>query len=117
MENSKPHFSLTRRAGDLIFVSGQLAFDSNQMIVQGGISIQTNTCIDHIEKALISVDSSLEKVVKTNVWLTHPQDFEEFNTCYAKRFPINAPARSTIASALMVSDALIEIEAVAYDPI
>jgi reactive intermediate/imine deaminase len=116
MSNIKPHFTPAFRAGDFIFVSGQLPFDEQKNVVGGGIEVQTRVVIRNIEQALAAVGSDLAHVVKTMVWLTDPQDFPLFNTTYAEFFKQTPPARATVGSALMVPGALIEIEAVAYHP-
>jgi reactive intermediate/imine deaminase len=117
MDQLKPHFTPANRAGDYIFVSGQLPFDANMRIVKGDIATQTKTVIENMARALESVGSDLGRVVKTMVWLTNAADFPEFNRTYAEYFLENPPARATVGTTLMVEDALIEIEAVAYHPL
>ena len=110
-----PHFSNTRRAGDFVFVSGQLPFTAPGEIVEGGIEEQVSQCLRNIDLALGTEGLSLSDVVKTMVWLTSPEDFPAFNETYARYFPGNPPARATVCSALMVPGARVEIEAVAFD--
>ena len=117
MSQLKPHFTPARRAGDYIFVSGQLPFDKDMNIVEGDIAQQTEVVIAHIEAALQNIGSKLDHVVKTMVWLTDPEDFPLFNTTYARHFQQNPPARATVGSTLMVPGARIEIEAIAYQPL
>lgn len=117
MTKLTPHFTPAKRAGDYIFVSGQMAFDANMQIVEGGIEEQTRVCMAHISQALEGVGSSLDRVVKNMVWLVDPADFPAFNKTYAGFFPQDPPARATVGSALMVPGALIEIEALAYHPL
>lgn len=116
MTDLRPHFSPALRAGDYIFVSGQLPFDAAMKIVEGGIEAQTRACIGHIENALASAGSTLGHVVKTMVWLTDPGDFSVFNATYAEYFRDRPPARATVGSTLMVPGALIEVDAIAYHP-
>lgn len=116
MSTIKPHFTPALRAGDFIFISGQLPFDEQKKIVGDGIEAQTRVVIHNIERALLAVGSDLSHVVKTMVWLTDPQHFPLFNTTYAEFFKQVPPARATVGSVLMVAGALIEIEAVAYHP-
>jgi 2-iminobutanoate/2-iminopropanoate deaminase len=117
MSAIKPHFTAAKRAGDYIFVSGQLPFDQDMKIVNGGIEIQTRVVINHIAQALEHIGSDLSHVVKTMVWLTNPDDFPAFNASYAEFFQENPPARATVGSTLMVTGALIEIEAIAFHPL
>lgn len=113
----KPHFSNAVRAGDFIFVSGQLPFDDHMNIVEGDVAQQTAVVIDHIEAALTAMGAALSDVVKTTVWLANPDDFNAFNAAYAQRFIEAPPARATVGSTLMVEGALVEIEAVAHQPL
>ena len=112
----KPHFSNAVRAGDFIFVSGQMPFDDDMNIVEGDVARQTVVVIDHIEAALVAMGAALSDVVKTTVWLVNPDDFSAFNAAYAQRFTEAPPARATVGSTLMVEGALVEIEAVAHRP-
>ena len=117
MSKPKPHFTPAKRAGDFIFVSGQMPFDEDMNIVGNNIEEQTHVCIDHISRALEAVGSSLDRVVKNMAWLIDPEDFAAFNSTYAQYFPENPPARATVGTVLMVPGARIEIEAVAYHPL
>lgn len=108
-------FSPAVRAGDFVFVSGQVAFDADMRIVAGGIEAQTRQALDNIAKILSLNGCSLEDVVKCTVWLDDARDFHAFNKVYAEHFPGRKPARSTVESRLVI-DAKIEIEAVAHRP-
>lgn len=112
----KPHFSPALRAGDFIFVSGQLPFDANMQIVPADIAQQTTVVIEHLARILASEGAGLANVVKTTVWLSDPADFAKFNETYAQHFVDGPPARATVGSVLMVPGALVEIEATAYCP-
>jgi len=108
-------FSPAVRAGDFIFVSGQVAMNENGEIVAGGIEAQTRRTMDNVVAVLAKAGCTLEDVAKVNVWLDDPRDFWTFNRVYASYFPNGAPARSTVRSQLMV-DAKIEIDVTAYKP-
>ena len=112
-----PHFTPAKRAGDFIYVSGQMAFTAPGEMLDGGIEAQLEQCIRNIEAALATVDAGLEHIVKNMVWLVNVDDFPAFNAAYAQYFPGEPPARATVCSALMVPGALIEVEAVAYKPL
>ncbi len=107
--------SLGIRAGDFVFTSGQVAFDDKGKVIEGGIEVQTRVVLQRIEKILKEAGCSLKDVIKTTVWLADVRDFARFNTVYAKFFPENPPARSTVRADLMI-DVKIEIEALAYRP-
>lgn len=102
------------RAGDYVFVSGQVPVVDGK-IVEGGIAEQTRQVLENISKVLAMADCTLADVVKTTVWLKHAEDFAGFNAAYAPYFPKDPPARSTAESRLMI-DILVEIEAIAYKP-
>jgi 2-iminobutanoate/2-iminopropanoate deaminase len=104
------------RAGDFVYVSGQVPVGSDGLVVKGGISEQTEQVLSNIKAALALAGCTLDDVVKTTVWLEDARDFGAFNTVYARHFPKNPPARTTVESRLMI-DIKIEVEAVAYRPV
>jgi reactive intermediate/imine deaminase len=104
------------RAGDFVFISGQVPTDQNGAIVPGGIEEQTKKVLENVGAALALAGCSFDDVVKTFVILTDAKDFAAFNKVYAGTFPNSPPARSTIAAQLMI-DIKIEIEAIAYKPL
>jgi 2-iminobutanoate/2-iminopropanoate deaminase len=113
MSTIAPHYSLTRQAGDLVFVSGRLPFGEGRDIVGDDITAQTRQCLHNLAQVLAGEGLDLGDVVKTTVWITRSEDFEAFNAAYAEHFPTDPPARSTVCAELAVPGALIEIEAIA----
>jgi len=110
----QPNFSLFRRAGELVFVSGQMAFGEGFRLIGDDITTQTRVCLENIERQLIAAGLSAHDIVKTTVWLTRTEDFAAFDAAYGAFFgDATLPARSTVRSDLMVPGALIEIEAIA----
>ena len=110
-------FSTAVRAGDFIYISGQVAFNEGGVLEYGDIEIQTRVTMDNVVKALKLADCNLEDVIKINVWLDDPRDFWGFNKIYATYFtPGKFPARSCVRSEIMI-DAKIEIDAIAYKPL
>ena len=103
------------RAGDYIFISGQVPVDENNQLVKGGIEIQTEIVLNKIKTLLEQANSSLEDVIKTTVFLTNIDDFSAMNKVYQKYFLKKPPARSCIEVKLVI-DATIEVEAIAYSP-
>jgi 2-iminobutanoate/2-iminopropanoate deaminase len=99
------------RAKGFVFVSGQVP-RNEKGVVPEGIEAQTRLVLQNIQAALEQAGSSLDRVVKTTVFLTRVEDFAAMNRVYATFFPGAPPARSTIRAELML-DALIEIEAIA----
>jgi 2-iminobutanoate/2-iminopropanoate deaminase len=101
-----------RIVGDLLYLSGQLAFADGK--IQGEtIAEQTNFIFDNIEKLLAEAGLTLRDVVKNTVWITRQEDFPAYNRAYGARLAAPYPARSTVISQLAVPGALIEIEAIA----
>lgn len=109
-------FAPAVRAGDFVYVSGQVAMKDNGEIEAGGIESQTRKTMENLIKVLALAECTLEDVVKCGVWIDDPRDFWTFNRVYASYFPNGGPARSTVESRIMV-DAKVEIDAVAYKPL
>jgi reactive intermediate/imine deaminase len=85
-------FSKAFRAGDFVFVSGQVAFDAQGRLVEGGIEAQTGQVMGNVEAVLKEAGCGLGDIVKTTVWLADARDFGRFNATYAKYFPENPPS-------------------------
>ena len=111
-------YSPAVRAGDYIFVSGQIPLDpiTNQTRL-GDIATETRQVLDNIRLNLEGCGATLRDVVKTTVFLTNVQDFAAMNAAYAEVFGDSKPARSTVGvAALPLPGAKVEIEAIAYKP-
>ena len=108
-------FSPAVRAGDFIYVSGQIAKNERGEVEPGGIEAQTRRTMENVAKVLEMAGCTLDDVVKANCWLDDPRDFWTFNKIYAEFFPKGGPARSTVRSQLMV-DAKVEVDVIAYKP-
>lgn len=104
--------STAYRAGDLIFVSGQVGFGADGKLVAGGIEAETRQTLDNIAAVLQQAGASLADVVKVTVFMADLDEFTAFNAVYATYFPKAPPARSTVEAGLMLG-ARVEIEAVA----
>lgn len=101
-------------AGDLVYCSGQVPLDpATSELVTGDIAVQTNRILDNLVAVLTAAGSSLDRVVKTTVFLADIGDFAAMNDAYAKRFGDHRPARSTIGVAALPRGARVEIECVA----
>jgi len=111
----KRPFAKAVRAGDTIYVSGQVPAKDGE-IIAGGIVAQTEQVMENIIEVLRLAGCGLDHVVKVNVWLDDPRDFSSFNGVFEKYFIHHPPARSTVQSALMV-DAKVEMDVIAYKPI
>lgn len=104
------------RAGDFIYVSGQVPVDAEGRIVQGDVGTQTEAVIANIRDALALAGCTLADVVKTHCYLADARDFGAFNAAYARHFASEPPARTTAEARLMI-DIRVEIEAIAYKPL
>jgi 2-iminobutanoate/2-iminopropanoate deaminase len=107
-------YSQAVRAGDTLYVSGQLAIDpATGEIVKGGIEAETHQALQNLKAVLEAAGYSLENVVSCQVFLADMDDFTAMNTVYAGYFPRQPPARATVEVAELPRDARIEISAVA----
>ncbi|HWK70124.1 MAG TPA: RidA family protein [Burkholderiaceae bacterium] len=104
------------RAGDFIFVSGQVPTNEQGEVVAGGIETQTRQVFQHLTRALALAGCTLDDVCKANVWLADARDFGSFNRVYMECFGTHRPARSTTEARLMI-DAKVEIDVTAYKPL
>ena len=102
------------RFGDLVFVAGQLGLKPGDKAVEGDITQQTEQVLRNLSAILEAAGSSLDKLVKTTVFLQHLDDFGAMNEVYARHVGEQPPARSTVEVAKLPSGALVEIEAVAH---
>ena len=110
--------SLSRaiRAGDFVFLTGQIPMRDGIPMTDGSIQDQTRAILDDITETLATADCTREDVVKAMVWLRERTDFPGFNEIYGEYFPVEPPTRSAIVSDLLV-DARVEVEVVAYRPL
>ena len=110
--------SLSRavRAGDFVFLTGQVPMQNGAVMTHGSIEDQTRAVLDGITETLALAGCDRTDVVKSMVWLTSRDDFPGFNTVYADYFPENPPTRSAIVNDLLV-DVKVEIEVIAYKPL
>ncbi len=110
-------YSQAIEAAGFIFLSGQIPLDPGTgKIVLGDIGAQTDRVLDNIGAVLKAAGCDFAHVVKTTIFLTDLADFQTVNELYAKRFPKNPPARSTVQVAALPRGANVEIEAVACLP-
>ncbi len=110
--------SLSRaiRAGDFVFLTGQIPLKDGAPMVTGSIEAQTRAVLEDIKKTLAEADCTLSDVVKAMVWLTDRADFPGFNAVYGEYFPDQPPTRSAVVNDLLV-DVRVEVEVLAYKPV
>lgn len=107
--------SLSRaiRAGDFVFLTGQIPMQDGEVVTNGAIEEQTRIVLDLIQGTLSEAGCELRDVVKSTVWLRERADFPGFDAVYAEYFPQDPPARSAVLNELLV-DVRVEVEVIAY---
>lgn len=104
------------RAGDFVFLTGQIPMSNGEPMTVGTIEDQTKVILEDIKATLKEAKCDMEDVVKSMIWLRERADFPGFNKIYGDYFPKDPPARSAIISELLV-DVRVEIEVIAYKPL
>ena len=109
-------FSSAVRAGDFLFLSGQIGsevVDGAPKLVAGGIEPETRQTLENIKAILAKAGSSLDKVVKCSVMIADMAEWPKMNTVYATYFPGSKPARSAWGANGLALGARVEIECIA----
>ncbi len=114
LDGTQAPFSPAFRAGDQLFVSGQLAFNDDGSLNTGDIQEQTRRCLEQIEAILKRSGLTKNDIARVGIWITNAADFGEFNKAYAAFFGDHRPARACVVSELVLPGAKVEIDAVAY---
>lgn len=105
------------KAGDMLFLSGQIPLDPNTgQMVGATVAEQTRQVLKNLESLIDVCQSSLNSVVKTTVYLKSMDDFAEMNKVYGEFFTFDPPARSTVEVSRLPKDALVEIDAIVMLP-
>jgi 2-iminobutanoate/2-iminopropanoate deaminase len=100
--------------GDLVFCSGQIALDpASGQVIDGGVEAQTRRVLDNLEAVLAAAGSSLERAVKTTIYLADMNDFAAVNAIYGERVGAEPPARATVEVSRLPKDVRVEIDAIA----
>ena len=107
-------YSPAVKAGEYIFVSGQVGFKDAGGKEVAGIAAQTRQCLEKVKHILEEAGASLDDVVKTTVFLSNANHFSEMNEVYRSYFARDYPARSTVVAGPVFPGMLVEIECVAY---
>ncbi|MCE8510247.1 RidA family protein [Ruegeria pomeroyi] len=110
--------SLSRaiRAGDFVFLTGQIPMRDGVPLTTGSVEEQTRAVLEDITATLALAGCTRDDVVKAMVWLRDRSDFPGFNAVYGEYFPHDPPTRSAVVSDLLV-DARVEVEVMAYKPL
>jgi 2-iminobutanoate/2-iminopropanoate deaminase len=98
--------------GDLLFTSGQIPLRADGTLLEGDITAQTTQVLTNLKAVIEAASASLDKVVKTTVFMKNLDDFAAMNKVYGDTFGSHTPARSTVQVAKLPRDVLVEIEAI-----
>jgi len=107
-------YSPAIRAGDFLFISGQIPVDSGGALVAGGIEEQTRQAMENLKKVLAAAGATLADLVKITIYLADMDDFPAVNKIYGSYFDLEPPARACVAVKELPRGARVEIEAIAY---
>lgn len=105
------------RAGDFVYVSGQVATKPDGGVLIGDFDDEVNLTLDNVEAILKAGGADFSKVVKVNAWLSNSMLFARFNELYRERFGATGaapPARTTVVVAFGHPDVRVEVDAIAY---
>jgi len=108
-------YSQAIRAGNLLFVSGQIALDPSlgKVIDDKSVAAQTRRVLENIQAIVTAAGASLENVVKTTVFLKDMNDFGEMNAVYGEFFRSEPPSRATVEVSRLPRDVSVEIDCIA----
>jgi 2-iminobutanoate/2-iminopropanoate deaminase len=107
-------YSQAIKANGFVFVSGQVAIDpATQQVISGDIAAQTDRVLKNLSAILKAAGSSLEKVVRSTVFLKNMSDFGPMNEVYGKYFTTEPPARATVEVSRLPKDVAVEIDVIA----
>ena len=110
-------YSQAIRAGNFVFISGQVAIDpATGEFMKGSVTEQTQRCMENIRAILTASGGSLQDVVRITIYLAKIGDYGEVNEVYGDFFDLDPPARATFQVGALPLGAAIEIAAIAYLP-
>lgn len=106
-------YSQAVKVNDLLFVSGQIPLDKDGNLVSENVDEQVNQVMRNLSEILKAGGSSLDKIVKTTIYLNSMEDFAKVNEIYSNYFPGHKPARATVEVSRLPKDVLVEIDCIA----
>ncbi|HTD61520.1 MAG TPA: Rid family detoxifying hydrolase [Gemmatimonadaceae bacterium] len=107
-------FSPAIRAGDTLYLSGQVAQDpATGKLIAGDVAAQTERIFRNIEATLQAAQLTLENVIKVNVYLTDMTNYAAMNEVFGRQFSAPYPARTTVAVVALPLGGLVELEVIA----
>ena len=107
-------YSQAIRANGFVFLSGQIPLDpKTQQVVEGDAAVQTERVLENLKGVVEAAGSSLQRVVKTTVFLSDMNDFVAMNEVYSRYFATHPPARSTVEVSRLPRTVRVEIDLIA----
>jgi 2-iminobutanoate/2-iminopropanoate deaminase len=107
-------YSQAIRANGFVFLSGQIPLDpKTQQVVEGDIAVQTERVLENLKGVVEAAGSSLQRAIKTTVFLADMNDFASMNEVYGRYFATHSPARSTVEVSRLPRNVRVEIDLVA----
>ena len=108
-------YSQAVKAGNLLFISGQIPLDpATGTVVEGDVTVQATRVLENVKAILTEAGATFDNVVKTTVFLKDMNDFAAMNAVYGQYYAENCPARSAVEVGRLPKDVLVEIETIAY---
>ena len=108
-------YSQAVKAGNLLFISGQIPLDpTTGTVVEGDVPVQATRVLENVKAILTEAGATFDNVVKTTVFLKDMNDFAAMNAVYGQYYAENCPARSAVEVGRLPKDVLVEIETIAY---
>jgi 2-iminobutanoate/2-iminopropanoate deaminase len=107
-------YSQAVRANGFVFLSGQIPLDpKTQQVVEGDVAAQAERVLENLKGVVEAAGSSLQRVVKTTVFLADMNDFAAMNEVYSRYFTAHKPARSTVEVSRLPKNVRVEIDLIA----
>lgn len=106
-------YSQAVKAGNTLFISGQIALDPKTGEMESGIENQTRRVMSNLKAILQEAGTDFSNVVKSTIFVKDLNDFTTVNKIYGESFPANPPARETVEVSRLPKDALVEISCIA----
>ena len=99
-------------ANGIVYTSGQIALTPDGVMLEDDVVVQTKQVLKNLEAVLVEAGSSMDKVLKTTIFIASMDDFVTINEIYEKAFGSHKPARATVAVKTLPKNALVEIDAI-----
>ncbi len=106
-------YSQAIKVNGMIYTSGQIALNKDGVLIEGGVELQTRQVLENLKEVLKEGGSSLDRVVKSTIYLSNMEDFSIVNDVYGEYFSDHLPARSTIGVKTLPKNVDVEIDVIA----